>query len=176
MATERRAKELSTDFRQGGNKMEIRSPKVSIVLPTYNGARYLRQSIESCLNQTYKHIELIIVDDGSKDSTPEIVESYNDPRIKYIKHKKNRGLPNALNTGFANTTGEYLTWTSDDNLYLPQTIEKMVAFIEESKCSFIFCDYFAFYGDNMAAKELRLLPDQPLFEKGNCIGYCFLYT
>lgn len=66
--------------------------KVSIVLPTHNGARYLRQSIDSCLNQTYKNLELIIVDDGSIDVTPDIIMSYQDKRIKYIRHEKKKGL------------------------------------------------------------------------------------
>jgi len=74
------------------------SSKVSIVLPTYNGAKYIRQSIDSCLNQTYKNIELIIVNDGSTDGTPEIIRSYEDGRIKYLTHEKNKGLPHALNT------------------------------------------------------------------------------
>ena len=77
------------------------SPKVSIILPVYNGADYVGRSIESCLHQTYNNIELIIVDDGSVDKTAAIVGSYQDSRIQYIKKEKNEGLPKALNTGFA---------------------------------------------------------------------------
>ena len=107
------------------------SPKVSIVLPTYNGAKYIRQCINSCLNQTYNNIELIIVDDGSKDETPDIIKSYKDERIKYIMHARNLGLPYALNTGFRNAVGEYLTWTSDDNYYTKKAIETMLSFIKD---------------------------------------------
>src|SRR3989338_10314783 len=113
--------------------MSIINPKVSIVLPTYNGARYLRQSIDSCLSQTYKNIELIIVDDCSTDETPDIVHSYNDPRIRYVRNKTNQRLPRSLNIGFALTTAEYLTWTSDDNEFLPQAIETMLKVLLEDK-------------------------------------------
>ena len=67
-------------------KMENLYPKVSIILPTYNGSRYLRKSIESCLNQTFKNIELIIIDDCSTDATPEIVRAFKDSRIRYVRN------------------------------------------------------------------------------------------
>src|SRR5258708_28767526 len=99
--------------------------KVSIVLPSYNGASYLKQSIDSCLAQTHKNIELIIVNDGSYDDTEKIVKSYNDLRITYLKSTLTRGISASLNKGFSKATGEYLTWTSDDNYYVPTAIEKM---------------------------------------------------
>lgn len=152
------------------------SPKVSIVLPTYNGASRIKQSIDSCLNQTYKNVELIIVDDGSFDETPRIIRSYKDPRIKYIRHKKNAGLPNALNTGFANADGNYLTWTSDDNQYLPTAIEEMVKFLEKNKAvDLVYADYWAHYLGT-ENKELRKMPDVLNLAIDNNVGACFLYT
>ena len=153
------------------------SLKVSIVLPTYNGARYLRQSMHSCLSQTYRNLELIVVDDGSSDRTGEIVSSCEDPRIQYIRHPRNQGLPVALNTGFARATGDYLTWTSDDNLFLPEAVEKMVRFAEAGRHPFVFCDYYRFHGaDACLGTTLVELPDDPRLDQGNCIGYCFLYS
>ena len=152
------------------------NPKVSIVLPTYNGAKYIQQSIESCLNQTYKNIELIIVDDGSTDETPEIIKSYKDERIKYIRHKKNEGLPHALNTGFAKATGEYLTWTSDDNYYAKEAIEKMLSFLRDRKCSFVYCDYYRFNDENPSKLNIVKLPDFLVLENHNDVGACFLYS
>jgi glycosyltransferase involved in cell wall biosynthesis len=153
------------------------SRKVSIVLPTYNGAKYLRQSMDSCLRQTHQNLELIVVDDGSSDETPHIVGSYTDPRIHYVRHPKNRGLPCGLNTGFAQATGDYLTWTSDDNLFLPAAIERMVRGAEAGPHAFVFCDYYRFHGPDPALGTTRVtLPDQPQLDKGNCIGYCFLYS
>ena len=148
-------------------------PKVSIVLPTYNGAKYIRQSIDSCLNQTYKNIELIIVDDGSVDETPEIIKSYQDKRIKYLKHEKNKGLPHALNTGFANATGEYLTWTSDDNFYIKEAIREMLSFLGNKNCSFVCCNFYTFKNKDLSNLSCTELPN-PITPEN--IGPCFLYT
>jgi glycosyltransferase involved in cell wall biosynthesis len=106
-------------------------PLVSIILPTYNGSRFLERAIQSCLGQTYFSIELIIVDDASTDSTPEILARAvkQDTRVRVIWHDRNRKLPAALNTGFSEAKGEFLTWTSDDNEYLPNAIEQMVDFL-----------------------------------------------
>ncbi len=176
MATERRAEELLIDFGRKGNKMENRCPKVSIVLPTYNGARYLGQSIESCLNQTYRDIELIIVDDGSTDATPEIIESFKDPRIKYIRHKKNQRLPGALNTGFRYSTGEYLTWTSDDNQFLPEAIEIMKGCLDKNKyADLVYADYWQYFRQT-GEKSLMKLKDILDLTNYNTVGACFLYT
>lgn len=150
--------------------------KVSIVLPTYNGAKYIRQSIDSCLNQTYKNIELIVVDDGSSDETSEIIRSYKDGRIRYLRHEGNKGMPHALNTGFAHTTGEYLTWTSDDNFYAKEAIEKMLTFLKTRNCEFVYCDYCSFEDDNFSNLNRIKLTDQDKVENSNCIGCCFLYS
>jgi glycosyltransferase involved in cell wall biosynthesis len=156
--------------------MSKNSSKVSIVLPTYNGAKYIRQSIDSCLNQTYKNLELIIVDDGSSDKTPEIIKSYKDKRIKYIQHKKNKGLPFALNTGFANTIGEYLTWTSDDNQYLSEAIEKMLNYLNsDKKIDFVYADYFNYILET-GEKLLVKVKDSNILVKENVVGPCFLYS
>jgi glycosyltransferase involved in cell wall biosynthesis len=105
-------------------------PCVSIVLPTYNGADYLGESIRSCLQQTFSDLELIVVVDGSVDNTDEVLAAFDDPRIKIVK-KANGGLPRALNTGFDYAQGRYWTWTSDDNLFESKAIERMVAYLEE---------------------------------------------
>jgi glycosyltransferase involved in cell wall biosynthesis len=153
------------------------SPKVSIVLPTYNGAKYLRQSIESCLNQSHRNIELIIVDDASTDETPEIIKSYTDNRIKYIRHEVNKQLPGALNTGFANATGGYLTWTSDDNEYLPQAIETMLACLRANPASdFVYADYWRKFLDSGKKLLRQLSGSAGMMRHINAIGPCFLYS
>lgn len=108
-------------------------PDVSIVLPTYNGSRYIEQSIRSCLDQTHRDIELIIVDDCSTDATPQIIARFiaEDPRVRTIRHDPNRRLPASLNSGFAASRGRYLTWTSDDNLYRPDAIAQMLSVLEQ---------------------------------------------
>lgn len=108
------------------------TPRVSIVLPTYNGAAYLAESIQSCLDQTYTDFELIVVDDASTDETPTIIADFaaRDPRVRPIRHAANQRLPAALNTGFAAARGECFTWTSDDNRYLPNALAQMVAALD----------------------------------------------
>ncbi len=100
---------------------------VTVVLPVYNGEKTLRKSVESVLSQTYNNLELIIVDDGSWDNTPEIVEEYRkkDSRIRVIT-QENKKLPTALSVGFREAKGEFLTWTSADNIMLPDCLSTMV--------------------------------------------------
>jgi glycosyltransferase involved in cell wall biosynthesis len=151
-------------------------PLVSIILPTYNGSQYLRQSIESCRKQTYPDIELIIVDDASTDMSPEIIKSYDDPRIQYVRHSKNKGLPSALNTGLANSKGEYLTWTSDDNRYLPNAIKEMKdALFENRNADLVYADYWI-HGMETNERELRRLSDALDLKGRNSVGPCFLFT
>ena len=152
--------------------------KVSIVLPTYNGnARYLVRSIDSCLNQTHRQIEVVIVDDGSQVNIPEILSHYQDTRLKYVRHEKNRGLPAALNKGFSNCTGQYLTWTSDDNYYSRDAIEIMLRFIQSyPELDFVCAESYEI-GDEEegpARKVLRTRPPEWL-NVNNGIGACFLY-
>lgn len=104
-------------------------PLVSIVLPTYNGARYIRECIDSCLNQTLHDLELIVVVDGSTDNTEDILRSYEDPRLRILK-TPNRGQALAMNTGFEIAQGELWSWTSDDNVYFPDAFEVMVRQIQ----------------------------------------------
>jgi O-antigen biosynthesis protein len=111
------------------NRLDVpyQSNLVSIVLPVYNGSAYLRESMDSILNQTYSRFEVIIVDDGSTDNSGQIAEEYaaKDNRVNVI-HQKNQRLPGALNNGFRLAQGEFFTWTSHDNNMKPFFLEKMV--------------------------------------------------
>jgi len=108
-------------------------PLVSIVLPTYKRAHVLPSAISSVLNQTHANLELIVVDDNSPDETRDVVASFSDPRIRYVRNDPNLKLPRTLNRGFSLSRGDYLTWTSDDNLYAPTAIERMVDVIRNDK-------------------------------------------
>jgi glycosyltransferase involved in cell wall biosynthesis len=103
---------------------EIFNPLVSIVIPVYNGNNYLREAIDSALAQTYKNLEIIVVNDGSKDNTEEIALSYGD-KIRYFS-KPNGGTSTALNLGIENMRGDYFSWLSHDDLYYPNKIERAV--------------------------------------------------
>jgi hypothetical protein len=102
------------------------NPLVSVIMPVYNGVNYIRESLGSVLDQTYKNIEIIIVNDGSKDDTEEIVKSYKDSRIRYFK-KENGGVATALNLGIKKMKGEYFSWLSHDDVYSVDKIEKQIA-------------------------------------------------
>jgi polysaccharide pyruvyl transferase CsaB len=101
---------------------------VSIILPVFNGEKYLAEAIDSILNQTYTQFELIVIDDGSTDGSGKILQDYanRDSRIRVI-HQENQKLPQALNNGFSLARGEYLTWTSHDNRLKPFFLAEMVA-------------------------------------------------
>ena len=107
---------------------------VSIILPTYNGERYIQGSIESVLKQTYQDWELIVIDDHSEDGTGNIVRQYadKDSRIKLYRNEKNLRLPASLNKGFSLSKGKYLTWTSDDNLFKENAIGGFVHILEKN--------------------------------------------
>jgi glycosyltransferase involved in cell wall biosynthesis len=162
------------------NNITADTPLVSIVLPSYKRAYVLPDAINSILNQTYTNFELIIVDDNSPDNTAEVIKSFNDPRIQYVKNESNLKLPRTLNKGFSLAQGEYLTWTSDDNIFEPTAIEKMVAALQASQCEFVYADYYLFSDTDANSKPLNpqhsQLPFPIQLEKSNDIGACFMYT
>ena len=120
------------------------TPAISIILPTYNGSRYLRTSLDSCLAQGFTDFELIIVNDCSTDDTRPIAEEYTarDPRVRLINNESNKKLPLSLNTGFEQATGRYFTWTSDDNAYGPNALQVMYDAITRNKSiDLVYTDY-----------------------------------
>lgn len=106
-------------------------PKVSIVIPAYNASNYLAEAIDSALAQTYDNIEIIVVNDGSVDNgaTRNIALSYGD-KVRYFE-KKNGGSSSALNMGIEKMTGEWFSWLSHDDLYVPQKIEKQISWVSD---------------------------------------------
>lgn len=151
-------------------------PKVSVVLPTYNGSKYIKQSIESVISQTFTDWELIIVDDCSDDGTDSIVDNFarTDDRIKVIHNKVNQKLPMSLNIGFRAAQGEYLTWTSDDNIFLPNAISNMVEILDENELAGMVCANMYVideFGSTIGEKCVGIND----LCASNCVGACFLY-
>lgn len=159
--------------------LNIDNPLVSIVLPVYNGEKYLAVSIESCIRQTYSNWELLIMDDGSVDRSAEIAKQYEskDARIHYYKNPQNLRLPRTLNRGFELSKGNYLTWTSDDNYYEETAIEKMVQSLQSGEKEFVFAscriinDKDEEIGTITAPKEYR----HAIWDY-DFVGACFMYT
>lgn len=106
--------------------------EVSVILPTYNRAEILPRSINSLIQQTYPDLEIVVVDDASTDDTESVVKSFNDNRIKYIKHDDNRGANVARNTGISQSTGEYIAFQDSDDVWLPHKIQRQVEVFQQS--------------------------------------------
>ena len=100
-------------------------PKISIVTPSYNQGKFLRETIESVLNQDYPNLEYFIVDGGSTDNSVEIIREYDD-KIDWWVSEKDEGQSDALNKGFNRVTGDYLTWVNSDDVLLPGTLNKVI--------------------------------------------------
>lgn len=108
--------------------------KISIITPVYNAEKYITDTINSVLAQTYTNWEMIIVDDCSTDRTTQIVESFcqKDNRIKLIKHQKNQGVAMTRNTALAHAKGEYIAFLDGDDLWCDKKLEKQLAFMEKN--------------------------------------------
>lgn len=119
--------------------MESFKPLVSIIIPVYNGSNFMKEAIDSAISQTYKNIEIIVVNDGSTDETDDIALSYGE-KIRYFK-KENGGVSSALNLGIEKMKGEYFSWLSHDDVYTPDKIEKSIVALElcEDKNTLIYC-------------------------------------
>lgn len=111
-------------------KKMLHNPLVSVVMPVYNAEKYLRESIDSILNQTYKNFEFIIINDGSTDNSPDIVRSYDDPRIIFVDNKQNSGLVSVLNQGLNLAHGKYVARMDADDISLPNRFETQIEFME----------------------------------------------
>ena len=107
-------------------------PLVSVLMAVYNGEKYLLEAIESILNQTYTNFEFLIINDGSTDSTEEIILSYSDQRIRYIKNEQNLKLIASLNKGLDLAKGKYIARMDADDISLPDRLEKQVNFLERN--------------------------------------------
>lgn len=115
-------------------------PKVSVVIPTYNHARYLSDALDSVLNQSYPNLEVLVIDDGSKDGTAERVKPYRS-KINYI-YKENGGTSSALNLGLSLATGEYICWLSADDVFLEGKVSKQVGLMEsDSNLGFSYTSF-----------------------------------
>jgi glycosyltransferase involved in cell wall biosynthesis len=154
----------------------VAQPSVSIVIPVWNGADYLREAVDSALAQTYDAIEVVVVNDGSDDggATETIALSYGD-RIRYFA-KENGGVATALNLGIEKMTGEYFSWLSHDDAYYPHKVASQVEWIGDRGGDTVpYCDFDII---NASSKHLRsaLLPDvEPKFLRPALIESPYLH-
>lgn len=157
------------------NLMTQKDDIVSIITPAYNSGKYISQTIESVLRQTYFLWELIIVDDFSEDNTTELVREYQqkDHRIKLIELESNGGVANARNVGMQNAKGRYLAFLDSDDLWLDQKLERQLAFMKSQDIAFSFTQYRQFVGDIEHSRKLNDIPKELDYKgllKGNSIA------
>ena len=124
------------------NLKDEQAPLVSIVLPVYNGEKYLAESLDSLFAQTYQNWELVIINDGSTDGTENLILNYQDKRIRYLSNDGNKGIIFSLNRGIEESNGKYIARLDADDIALPTRIEKQVEFLSENP-EFAMCgSYF----------------------------------
>ena len=110
----------------------MNSVALSVVMPVYNGQKYLEEAINSVLNQTFKDYELLIIDDGSTDSSVEIIKSIEDSRIRLLRNEKNQGIAYSRNIGLKEGKGEFLAWMDCDDLIEPNRLEIQINYLKDN--------------------------------------------
>lgn len=168
---------MSGYIEDNGNALQRTGPAVSLVLPVYNGERYLAEALDAILAQSFTDFELIAVDDCSTDTTPAILAEYaaRDSRIRVIRNAENRKLPGSLNIGFAAARANWLSWTSDDNIMLPDMLATLIAARDDAPAADILhADYRIIDARGRKQRRIRTGPASNLL-MDNTIGCCFLY-
>ncbi len=139
-------------------------PKVSVIIPTYNRAHLIGRAIQSVLDQTYQNFEIIVVDDASTDETEELVKSFSDNRINYVRHQKNKGGSAARNTGIRAAKGEFIAFFDSDDEWLVEKLKKQIDKFRMSskKVGVIYC------GHCIVGEETQEVVDEVIFSlRGN---------
>ena len=134
--------------------------KVSIITPSWNSERYIRETIESVQNQTYSNWEMIIVDDCSSDNTVKIVDeiSKNDPRVRLLRQSENGGAAKARNRSLDESSGRFVAYLDADDIWKPTKLEKQVRFMKDHNCGFSCASYEVIDDEgNALNKEVHML-------------------
>jgi glycosyltransferase involved in cell wall biosynthesis len=154
-----------------------RIPRVSMVMPVLNGASYLSAALDSVLAQDFEDFELICLNDGSSDATPDILADYavRDRRVTHRNNPGNIGLPATLNAGFAMARGEYHSWTSHDNLLRPDMLSTLVEVLAADALVGVAYGGYSVIDSN--GRILRYRSPRPAEDRwfGNPVGAAFLY-
>ncbi len=114
---------------------------ISIIMPSYNTAKYISDSIKSIQAQTYENWELIIVDDCSTDDSVAVIKSFNEPRIRLLQNEKNSGAALSRNCALREAKGKWIAFLDSDDVWVPEKLEKQTAFMKENNYAFTFTDY-----------------------------------
>lgn len=146
---------------------------VSIIMPSYNTAKFISETIESVLVQTYTNWELIIVDDCSTDNTDEVVKSFlSYNRIKYIKNEKNSGAAVSRNRALREAKGKWIAFLDSDDLWLPVKLEKQIAFMKENDYHFSYTNYVEI--NEASIPNGRFITGPKRITKRGMYNYCWM--
>ena len=149
------------------------NPLISVIMPVYNGESFLRETIESVLNQTSKDFEFIIVNDGSSDSTQQIIDSYDDKRIVTLNLQQNQGVSNARNRGTDLSRGKFIAFCDADDIYDPTRLQTQLDFLASNPAVDVCGSYFIVLEDGQEILIKHPISDQEIkehFFTSNCIG------
>lgn len=139
-------------------------PRVTVLMPVYNGERYLSEAVESILAQSFTDFEFLIIDDGSSDGTAALLDTYHDSRIRRVENEKNLGLIATLNRGLDLSCGEYIARMDCDDISLPRRLEKQVAFLDSNQNIGVCGTWFKKFG--AVNKVLRWHTDPDAIRSG----------
>lgn len=142
--------------------IEFMMPVVSVIIPTYNRAEILPRAIDSILEQSFRDLEVIVVDDYSKDKTQAVVNSYSSARLEYIQHERNKGANAARNTGIRAATGEYIAFLDDDDMWLEMKVENQLEEFKSQETSFGLV-----YSGRRVIKEKEVIEDYIPTQEGS---------
>ncbi len=148
---------------------------VSVVMPVYNGALYLREAIDSILSQTHTNFELIIINDGSTDNSEEIIRSYDDYRIRYILNEKNSGICVTLNKGLDVAQGKYIARMDCDDISVPERLQMQVEYMEENPTIGISGSDIMIFGEGIEERVFQMVHEPDLCTAGLLFNPCFAH-
>ncbi|MFA5038109.1 MAG: glycosyltransferase [Candidatus Omnitrophota bacterium] len=142
---------------------------VDIIIPVFNGSKYIAEAVESALGQTYIEKEIFVVDDGSTDNTKQVLSKYED-KIRYI-YQENRGVAAARNAGIQAGNGEYIAFLDSDDIWFPDKLEKQIAVLEKNQLAgFVYCDNYFVDGERRQLEEYYY---KVLLKRGHIVSDLF---
>lgn len=151
--------------------LSIKQPLVTVVMPTYNHAQFIGDAVKSVLDQTYENLELIIVDNYSKDNTEDIIASFEDTRIEYRKFRNNGIIAASRNLGINKSRGKYIAFLDSDDMWKPTKIEKQIELLENNDNIFLVYTRYIVMKNGTFSK---ILPKRRKLRSGNVFISLFL--
>ena len=144
---------------------------ISIIMPSYNTGKYIEETINSVINQSYKNWELIIVDDCSTDDTNDIIKKFNDNRIRHFKNKKNSGAALSRNKALREARGKWIAFLDSDDLWLPEKLERQIKFMKDNNYYFSYTNYEEI--DEKSNPLNKLVTGPKKISKTGMYNYCW---